>query len=385
MKHLVETFNNIKRFREPVLIHTITKKGKGYKPAEDNPSRFHGVGPFEVATGKVKPSEGPPSYTAVFGETMMKLAKKDPRLVAITAAMEYGTGLAEFAQAHPHRFFDVGIAEQHGVVFAAGMAREGYRPVVAVYSTFMQRGYDHLVHDVCMQNFPVIFAMDRSGIVGEDGPTHHGVFDMAFCRHIPNLVMMAPSDEQELADMLATALTIEGPSAMRYPRSAGLGVLSKRDPAVLPIGRGRMLREGSDILIIAVGSMAHPALQAAEILALEGVSAAVMDPRFIKPLDRDLIVSKAGACGRVLTVEEGVVTGGFGSAVVELLSEEGLQQVKCVRLGIDDSFVGHGSRSELLLEAGLTPEKIALAAREALERESGQNIRCIASARTRGK
>ena len=245
----------------------------------------------------------------VFGNTVVKLAAKDPRVVAVTAAMEYGTGLAEFGHIFPNRFFDVGIAEQHGVVFAAGIAKEGYRPVVAIYSTFIQRGYDHIIHDVCMQGFPVIFAMDRAGVVGEDGPTHHGVFDMAFCRSIPNLTVMAPSDEDELADMLATAFSLNGPSAIRYPRSKGAGVVMKKDPVPIAVGKARMLREGRDLLIIAVGSMVKPSLEAAETLEQEGRSVAVMDARFIKPLDEVLIVDRAAAVGKVLIVEEGVLAG----------------------------------------------------------------------------
>jgi len=346
-----------------MLIHVITCKGKGYCQAEEDPSRFHGVGPFEITTGKIREKEGPPTFTTVFGKTLIKLAAKDPKIVAITAAMEYGTGLAEFARLFPSRFFDVGIAEQHGVIFAGGLASEGHRPVVAIYSTFMQRGYDHIIHDVCMQGFPVVLAMDRAGIVGEDGPTHHGAFDIAFTRSIPNLTVMAPSDEDELADMLATSLTLPGPSVIRYPRAQGLGVPLKKEPQVLPVGKGRVVADGHDVVIIAVGSMAAPALEAGGILAAEGISACVIDPRFIKPLDRDLIISKAAATGRVLTVEEGVLNGGFGSAVLELFSDEALDGIRTVRMGIPDAFVEHGTRQELLTDLGLTAEGIAEQAR----------------------
>lgn len=376
VKHLVDTFNNVKRFRQPVLIHAITCKGKGYCFAEENPSRFHGVGPFDTETGRPEESSGPPSYTSVFGKTLVKLAGKDPKVVAITAAMEYGTGLAEFARLFPNRFFDVGIAEQHGVIFAAGLAAEGFRPVVAIYSTFMQRGYDHLIHDVCMQGFPVVLAMDRAGLVGEDGPTHHGVFDIAFARNIPNLTLMAPSDEDELADMLATALEMTGPVAIRYPRAHGLGVPVKKEPVAIPVGKARMVAKGDDLLIIAIGSMVGPAVEASHILAEEGIAAGVMDARFVKPLDRDLILEKAAVTGKVLTVEEGILAGGFGSHVLELFSEEGLDNLKTARIGVPDAFVEHGTRSELLAELGLTPEGIADRARAMLEgRSSSKQLR----------
>jgi 1-deoxy-D-xylulose-5-phosphate synthase len=381
LKHLIDTLKNVKRFREPVLVHTITCKGKGYCQAEENPSRFHGVGPFDIGTGRVEEHAGPPSYTTVFGKTLVKLAAKDPKIVAVTAAMEYGTGLAEFARLFPKRFFDVGIAEQHGVVFAAGLAKEGYRPVVAIYSTFIQRGYDHLIHDVCMQKFPVVFALDRAGVVGEDGPTHHGIFDMAFARSIPNLTIMAPADENELADMLATALTLNGPAAIRYPRSSALGIPLKKEPEILQVGKGRMLAEGNDFLIIGIGSMVAPALQASRLLAGDGVSVGVLDARFVKPLDKALIVEKARSAGRVLVVEEGILAGGFGSAVLELFSEEGLENVRTSRIGLPDSFVEHGTRTELLADYGLTPESIAERVESMLESHSGSKLRRFSSIR----
>lgn len=379
LKHLIDTLKNVKRFREPVLVHTITCKGKGYCQAEENPSRFHGVGPFDIDTGQVKEQPGPPSYTTVFGKTLVKLASKNNKIVAITAAMEYGTGLAEFARLFPKRFFDVGIAEQHGVVFAAGLAKEGYRPVVAIYSTFIQRGYDHLIHDVCMQKFPVVFALDRAGLVGEDGPTHHGIFDLAFARSIPNLTVMAPADENELADMLATACTIDGPTAIRYPRSCGLGIPLKKEPEILPLGKGRMLAEGSDLLIIAIGSMVEPSLEASRMLAADGISAGVLDARFAKPLDRELILQKASSAGAVLLVEEGILAGGFGSAVLELFSEEGLENVRTSRMGISDSFVEHGTRQELLADSGLTSESISERGRSMLANRSGSKLRRFSS------
>jgi 1-deoxy-D-xylulose-5-phosphate synthase len=307
----------------------------------------------------------------------VKLAGKDPRIVAITAAMEYGTGLTEFARLFPNRFFDVGIAEQHGVVFAAGLAKEGYRPVVAIYSTFIQRGYDHLIHDVCMQKFPVVFALDRAGLVGEDGPTHHGVFDIAFTRSIPNLVVMAPADEDELADMLATALDLGVPCAMRYPRAHGLGVSLKKEPSILPVGTATMASEGEDVLIIAVGSMVAPAVEASRILGDEGIAAGVLNPRFLKPLDQEMISARAASAGGVLVVEEGVLPGGFGSAVLELFSDQGLQGVRTVRLGIPDTFVEHGTRSELLKDFGLTAEGIADRARSILSDRPQSKVRRI--------
>ncbi len=362
LRHLVETLTNVKRFRKPVLLHTITCKGKGYRRAEDDPSLFHGVGPFEIESGRVYSSEGPPTYTTVFGKTMVKLAERDPKIMAITAAMEYGTGLAEFGEIFPKRFFDVGIAEQHGIIFAAGLAVEDYKPVVAIYSTFTQRGYDHIIHDVCMQNLPVIFAMDRAGIVGEDGPTHHGVFDIAFTRNVPNLVVMAPAAEDELADMLYTAIELGVPCALRYPRAKGVGVPIKEFPETIPLGKGVIARQGSDLVIIALGSMLSPALHAAEILETVGVSACVVNPRFVKPLDHELITKVSNATRHVITVEEGVLAGGFGSAVLELLADEGLTDVKVTRLGIPDVFVEHGTRNELLADYGLTPQGIANAA-----------------------
>ncbi|MGC8907868.1 MAG: 1-deoxy-D-xylulose-5-phosphate synthase [Desulfomonilaceae bacterium] len=358
IKHLVDTFQNVKRFKEPVLIHTVTCKGKGYCQAEQDPSRFHGVGPFDRASGAFEVVDSPPTYTSVFGKTMVKLGSRDQKIVAITAAMEYGTGLAEFARLFPRRFFDVGIAEQHGVVFAGGLAAEGYKPVVAIYSTFMQRGYDHIIHDVCMQGHPVVFAMDRAGLVGEDGPTHHGVFDMAFCRHIPNLVMMAPSDENELADMLFTAISLRRPCVIRYPRAHGLGVQLKKEPELLPLC-AQLVNEGDDIVIIAIGSMVEAARQASLLLAQEGFSVAVVNARYIKPLDKELLSSAAAKTGVVVTVEEGILAGGFGSAVLELFQDQGLADVRVSRLGIPDKFIEHGTREELLEELGLTPLGIA--------------------------
>jgi 1-deoxy-D-xylulose-5-phosphate synthase len=379
IKHLVDTLNNVKKLRKPVLLHTITCKGKGYCMAEQNPSRFHGVGPFDIDTGKMQEAKGPPTYTGVFGKTMIKLASKDHRIVAITAAMEYGTGLAEFARLFPDRFFDVGIAEQHGVIFAAGLALQGYKPVVAIYSTFMQRAYDHLIHDVCMQKLPVVFAMDRAGVVGEDGPTHHGVFDIAFTRNLPNLTVMAPSNEDQLADMIATAVSMDGPCAIRYPRSKGLGVALKKEPETIQVGRAELVRQGSDLTIAAIGSMVGPSMEAAEILEAQGFSVGVVDARFVKPLDDHLILSEIGKTGKLLTVEEGILTGGFGSAVLELLTDRGVFNVSASRLGIPDSFIDHGTRSELLDDCGLTPRGIADRATSMLNQTQSSEPRSMSS------
>ncbi len=365
-----------------MLVHTITCKGKGYCQAEESPSRFHGVGPFDIETGRVEEHAGPPSYTTVFGKTLVKLAAKDPKIVAVTAAMEYGTGLAEFARLFPKRFFDVGIAEQHGVVFAAGLAKEGYRPVVAIYSTFIQRGYDHLIHDVCMQKFPVVFAMDRAGVVGEDGPTHHGVFDIAFARSIPNLTIMAPADENELADMLATAVTLNGRPRYGTRDPAASAYRSRRSLRYSRWARGVCWRKGMISSSSLLARWLLPSLQASRQLAADGVSVGVLDARFVKPLDKALMVEKARSAGRVLVVEEGILAGGFGSAVLELFSEEGLENVRTSRIGLPDSFVEHGTRAELLADYGLTPESIAERVESMLETHSGSKLRRFSSIRS---
>lgn len=365
LDRLIETFETAKSLKGPVLIHVGTTKGKGYHPAECDPARFHGVGCFDPNTGQTK-KEDIPSYTSVFGRCLTELAENDPRIVAITAAMPQGTGLDIFAQVYPKRFFDVGIAEQHAVTFAAGLAVEGYRPVVAVYSTFLQRAYDQIVHDVCLQNLPVVFAMDRGGLVGEDGPTHHGVFDLSYLRHIPNMVVMAPKDENELRHMLKTALLHKGPIALRYPRGQGLGVSLDTQLMELPIGCGELLREGDDAALVAVGAMVPEAVAAAEILAREGIHVAVINARFIKPLDVELIGQWARRTPVLVTVEENVRQGGFGSAVLEALSDEGIAPRRMVRLGIPDSFVPHGSLRVLRRELGLDAEGIARSVRKAV-------------------
>jgi len=357
---LVNTLENVKRFDNAVLVHVLTTKGKGYRPAEENPSLFHGVGPFDKATGKVLKAKGAAaSFTAVFGEAMKKIAADNERVVAITAAMPEGTGLSSFAAEFPDRFFDVGIAEQHGVTFSAGLAAEGFKPVFAVYSTFLQRGYDGVFHDVCLQNLPVVFALDRAGVVGNDGPTHHGVFDLSFLRHLPNMTVMVPKDENELQHMLQTAIGHDGPSAIRYPRGNGYGVPLEQCYHSLPFGRGELLREGTDGAILAVGTMVYPALSAAEMLAGENTSLAVVNARFVKPLDRELIISLAAATGTIITVEENVLQGGFGTAVLEALEEAGLFDVRVLRLGFPDVYIEQGGQSELRALYGLDSAGIA--------------------------
>ncbi len=361
--HLIETLENVKRLKGPVLLHVITKKGKGYPPAEEDPTLFHGVGKFDRSSGTFPGSGGPPTYTEVFGRTLLELASRDERIVAITAAMPLGTGLAEFAKRFPDRFFDVGIAEQAAVSLAAGLALEGLRPVVAIYSTFLQRAYDQIVQEVALQRLPVLFAVDRGGIVGEDGPTHHGLFDLSYLRSVPGMTVMAPKDEGELRQMLWTALGREdGPVALRYPRSRGVGVPLEGEPQPLEWGKGEVLREGSRLLILAIGSMVYPALEAAELLASQGLSPTVVNARFVKPLDEALVLRLARGHEALLTVEENVLEGGFGSAVLQLLEREGvLKRVKC--MGAPSEFLEHGTRGELLEAYGLGPESIC---REAL-------------------
>ncbi len=371
---LLETLENVKRFDDAVLIHVLTRKGKGYPAAEANPSLFHGVGPFDAQTGKVhKPKTAAASYTGVFGETVKRLALDNEKIVAVTAAMPDGTGLTPFAREFPERFFDVGIAEQHAVTFAAGLAAEGFRPVVALYSSFLQRGFDQLCHDVCLQELPVVFAIDRAGVVGNDGPTHHGVFDLSYLRQLPGLTVMAPKDENELQHMLFTALSLDGPSAVRYPRGNGLGVPMDQILEPLPPGVGELLREGKDGAILAVGTMVQPALQAAAALALEGVELSVMNVRFVKPLDRNLILSLA-ATRFLVTLEDNVLQGGFGTSILELLEEGGVDGVRVIRLGYPDRFIEQGEQAELKASYGLDAAGIARSVREARGAGGGQSL-----------
>jgi 1-deoxy-D-xylulose-5-phosphate synthase len=371
MESLIETFRNVKGLHGPILVHVVTTKGKGYPPAEKDPVRFHGVGPFNPETGEVHGSKGNYlTYTQVFGQTMVELAREIPCLVGITAAMPQGTGLDAFAKEFPERCYDVGIAEQHGITFAAGLSAEGFIPVVAVYSTFMQRAYDQILHDVCLQKLPVVLALDRSGIVGADGPTHHGLFDFSYLRHIPNMIVMAPKDENELRHMLKTAVCCSRPASVRYPRGNGWSGPLDEEPQELPLGKAEVLKEGDDLMILAIGSCVLAALNAHGLLAKKGIRAAVVNARFVKPLDEELICSFAFKTGKVLTVEENALQGGFGSAVLELLGEKGLKDIAVRRLGIPDVFVEHGSQEELRHKYSLDAEGIAQAA-EGLIRSSG--------------
>lgn len=373
---LTETLHNVAQIKGPVLLHVLTKKGRGYQPAEQNPPKFHGVGPFDAHTGEVSAAApgAPPSYTEVFGKTLVALAGQDERIVAITAAMAEGTGLKPFAETYPERFYDVGIAEQHAVTFAAGLATRGLRPVVAIYSTFMQRAYDQVLHDVCLQNLPVTFALDRGGLVGADGPTHHGAFDLSFLRSIPNMILAAPRDEYELQRLMKTAMTVAGPFAYRYPRGKGVGISLPEFIEPVPVGQAELLRQGSDGLIIAIGNMVGVALAVADALALEGSQLAVLDARFVKPLDSDQIVALAEQAPFVLTLEENVLQGGFGSAVLELLSDIGLQ-VPVVRLGIPDAFIEQGSQPQLYESLGLNASGISSRIRKLL---LGKSYRTLA-------
>jgi len=368
--NLVETLRNVREFgKGPVLIHVLTTKGKGYPPAEKKPGDYHGVGPFDVATGAPHCApEAPVSYTKIFGDSLVHIADADKRVVAITAAMPAGTGLINFSRRFPERFFDVGIAEQHAVTFAAGLASEGILPVVAIYSTFMQRAIDQVIHDVCLPNLPVTFAIDRGGVVGDDGPTHHGVFDISLLRSIPNMVLMAPKDENELQHMLFTAINHPGPAAVRYPRGGGEGVALASTLHKLTIGQGELLLEGEDILLLAIGNRVYPALHAAELLAKEGISAAVINARFVKPLDAELINSWARKTGKVITIEDNVAQGGFGSAVLELFAKSNLSRVKLRILAYPDSFIEQGPQKILWRNGGIDAAAMVTATKEMVKK-----------------
>ena len=367
LDHLIKNLKNVRKLEGPVLVHVVTQKGKGYRFAEDDPSRFHGIPPFDIDTGEsFAASRSPtPSYTDVFGRTIVALAHEDPRIVAITAAMSEGTGLDRFAREFPARFYDVGMAEQHGVTFAAGLATQGFVPVVAIYSTFMQRAYDQIIHDVCLQKLPVVLAMDRGGFVGADGPTHHGLFDFAFLRTVPGIIVMAPKDENELQHMLKTAVTCGCPVSLRYPRGAGAGVPLDEHPRPLPIGKGEILLDPPDaaLAVVAIGACVHPALAAAELLKAEGIPIRVINARFVKPLDGELLCGTAEKLRRVITVEENTLMGGFGSAVLELFAEAGISGVAVRRLGIPDEFAQHATQKELRRLYGIDAEGIAAAVR----------------------
>ncbi len=367
---LVAALNEAKQVEDgPVIVHALTTKGKGYPQAEKDYYRWHATGPFDLVSGKaIKSSGAPPTYTAVFGNTLTELMESNKKIIALTAAMPDGTGICTPLEKFPERSFDVGIAEQHCVTFAAGMSCEGLIPVCAIYSTFLQRGFDQLVHDVCIQDLNVKFCLDRGGVAGGDGPTHHGLLDIAYLRGVPNLVMMAPKDEAEMRDMLLTMVEHVGPAAMRYPRGSGVGADIARAPQLLEIGKGEILRDGGEIAIVAYGSMVHPSLQAAEHLAKEKIETTVVNARFVKPLDSQLLIALAQTKRLIVTVEEAYLAGGFGSAILELLEENGLQdKVRVVRMGIPDRLVTHGDAKLLLAKYGLDADGIYTRVKESID------------------
>jgi 1-deoxy-D-xylulose-5-phosphate synthase len=370
LSELIETFEHAHTIPGPVFVHVITVKGKGYEVAEQNQIKYHAQTPFDLKTGKTLPvtKPTPPAYTSVFASTLVKLAEQNEKIIGITAAMPTGTGMDKFKERFPDRYFDVGIAEQHAVTMAAGLAAEGMRPVCAIYSTFLQRAYDQIIHDVAIQHLPVFFCLDRAGVVGEDGPTHHGVFDIAYLRKIPGMVVMAPKDEAEFQRMIVTGIQYtDGPIAVRYPRGSGAGApLMAEGWEALPVGKAEVLRSGKDVLILAIGTMVTPALQAAHMLSEHGIDACVVNARFVKPLDTELILPLARRIGRVVTVEEGCRMGGFGSAVLEALMDGGAV-VPVTRIGIDDQFVTHATRSQLLESLGLTASGIARTIQESFQ------------------
>ncbi|HKB79245.1 MAG TPA: 1-deoxy-D-xylulose-5-phosphate synthase [Thermoanaerobaculia bacterium] len=378
---LIDLFNEQKDYDGPLLVHVITKKGKGYTPAENKPIWSHGVTPFDIDSGEVKRSDkpAPPSYTSVFAEALIEMAKVDPKIVALTAAMPEGTGLDKFKKVFPERMFDVGIAEEHAVTFSGGMATQGMKPVAAIYSTFLQRAFDEVFHDVAIMDLPVVFALDRGGIAGADGPTHHGIYDMAYLRIFPNKICMAPKDENELRHMVKTAFETGHPTSLRYPRGNGVGVALDPELKSLPVGKGEVMREGRAAAIFAIGNEVWPAVHAAEALAKEGIEVAVINGRFIKPLDDDLIARFCVPGARIITVEEGSLAGGFGSAVMERAQQLGISGVQFHRIGIPDEYVHHGTQDVLRAQYDLHAEGIARRVREflreGLERPRLANVR----------
>lgn len=363
---LLTTLERVRELSGPILLHVITQKGKGFEHAEKNPVAFHGIPKFDTCTGESKTCPAL-TFSQAFSQSLLHLADQDERVVAIVAAMTSGTSLENFAKALPKRFFDVGIAEGHAVTMAAGLAAGGLRPVVAIYSTFLQRAYDQVLHDVCLQNLPVVFALDRAGVVGEDGPTHHGIFDIAYLRHMPNMVILAPSDEQELLGMLKSAMKRNGPTAIRYPRGNVPSGEIQLDQAPIPIGQARLAQPGQDVLLLGLGNMLPPALAAAKLLASQGVQAAVMDPRSVKPLDAEAICQAAQSTGAVVTVEDHVISGGFGSAVLELLQARGLAHIPVQCLGFPDEIIVQGSCEQLYKKYELTAEDITRKTLELLQ------------------
>ena len=368
LEHLINILTNVKHLNEPVLLHVTTKKGKGYYPAEKNHVYFHGCSNFDVKTGEcIIQSDSTRTYTEVFGDVMLELAQKDKKIVAVTEAMPEGTGLVKFAEAYPDRFFDVGIAEQHGVTFAAGLATEGFKPVVTIYSTFLQRAYDQMLHDVCLEGLPVVFAIDRGGIVGEDGATHHGLFDLPYLRSLPNMIVMAPKDDNELRQMLITALSHKGPAAIRYPRGVAMVSKIKGTDSLISMGKGEILTNGDDILILCIGQTVTVALNAQSELSSAGITATIVNCRFVKPLDTDLICSLAGKIPRIITVEENVLQGGFGSAILECLNDNKIKVFSLKRIGIGDTFVEHGSQNLIRAKYGIDAQAIIKTAKELME------------------
>jgi len=359
---LIEVLGYVKSLKGPVLLHVVTKKGRGYEPAEDSPTAFHGAPKFDVETGEAKKAAAPaaPTFTSVFGRTLVRLAEKDPKICAITAAMPEGTGLDLFRDTFPKRYYDVGIAEEHAVTFAAGLAADGMKPVAAIYSSFMQRSFDQVQHDISLQKLPVVIAMDRAGLVGEDGPTHHGVFDLSLFRMLPDVVVMSPADENELQHMLATAFACGKPVMLRYPRGRGFGVPLDPEPSQLPLGRGRLLKEGKDVNFLAIGDRVHPALKAAELLKARGIDAGVADMRFAKPLDTEL-AGRLAKAAPVITAEDNALAGGFGSCVLEHLNSAGAPY-RLLRLGIPDAYVEQGKPDELYAELALDAPGMAASA-----------------------
>ncbi len=357
INEMIEVLESVKDVKGPVMLHVVTKKGKGYKPAEEKPTKFHGVGVFDVDTGDTIGKSNCITFTQAFSNTLVKLAEKDPSITAITAAMPEGTGLDAFRDKFPSRYFDVGIAEEHAATFAAGLAAGGMKPVVAIYSTFIQRCYDQIIHDVALQKLPVVFALDRAGLVGEDGPTHHGVFDLSFLREVPNLIVAAPADENELQHLLKTALDAKAPFVLRYPRGSGFGVEMDAAPKRLEIGKGVWLKKGKDLNILAIGNRVHPAMQAAALLAEKGIDCGVANMRFVHPLDTHLIDEALKLSRRIVTVEDNMLAGGFGSAVAEYVSDK-QADFKLLRLGIGDEFVEHGKVAQLYDQLGLNAEEM---------------------------
>lgn len=355
---MIEALENVKDIKGPVMLHVVTKKGKGYKPAEEKPTKFHGIGIFDVDTGDSLGSSNTVTFTKAFSDALVKLAEEDEKINAITAAMPEGTGLDTFRDKFPTRYFDVGIAEEHAATFAAGLAANGIKPLVALYSTFAQRCYDQILHDIALQNLPVVFALDRAGVVGEDGPTHHGVFDLSFLRSIPNLIIAAPADENELQHMLKTAFDAKAPFVLRYPRGAGFGVERDEKLKALPIGKGEWLKKGKDVTILAIGNRVHPSLQAAEKLQEKGIKAGVVNMRFAHPLDTQIIDEALKSSKKIVTVEDNMLAGGFGSAVAEYLADK-QADFKMLRLGVGDEFVEHAKSAQLYDKLHLSADEIA--------------------------